>query len=84
MAEEKRKPPRWESEEWTMKSPDLDKIRCKDCAWRAEDRVFSGGTVLKGATLGICKVMGTKPYGVLWHGEDCSYYLKEEKKGEKK
>lgn len=54
--------------------PDIDKIVCKDCMHREEDRVDGA---IKGAILGVCNMYYDKPYEILWQGGDCPYYRNE-------
>ena len=58
-----------------LRGPDVEKIKCKDCIFRAEDRF--GGAV-KGATLAICDCFKDKPMDILWKDADCIYYEKED------
>ncbi len=54
--------------------PDKDKIPCTHCHWRAEDRPafhFSG------ACLGVCQIYSVKPYGIIWGGDECPYFLSD-------
>ena len=78
MAEE-RKAPRWEDEEMVWEQPDIHKIRCATCFLREPDRKGLG---VKGATLGCCAAYPIKPNGVLWHNEDCPYYIDENEEDE--
>ena len=61
-----------------LEFPDENKIPCKDCMLREKDRTLGKGTVLKGATLGICDAFGIKPSYIIDDGEDCPYYIKED------
>ena len=74
------KNPRFEKEDdlGPWKFPDASKIPCKDCALRAEDRVFPGGTVWEGATYSMCDAFNSKPHFILFDGEDCPYYIKDD------
>ena len=73
------KNPRFEDDAFgPMKFPDANKIPCKDCMLRAEDQKMPGGTVLEGATYSMCDAFGSKPHFILWDGEDCPYYIKED------
>ncbi len=60
---------------FSLRTPDIEKIQCKDCIFRAEDR-FEGK--IKGATLGLCDCFDDKPYEILWKNEECIYYESEE------
>lgn len=70
--------PRFEDDNWgSFEKPDLEKIKCKDCKWRAKDRKI-GKTVIYGASLSVCKAYSVKPREILWKNEDCPYYMKED------
>ena len=61
-----------------LRLPDEKKIPCRDCMNRAKDRKFGLGTVVKGATLGVCDAFEIKPDFVLSGGQDCPYYMQED------
>ena len=58
--------------------PDVNKIPCRDCALREKDHKLPNGKVWEGATYAICEAFGHKPDFILWKGEDCPYYIKED------
>ena len=58
----------------SLRGPDIKKIQCRDCLFRAEDRL---GGAIKGATLTLCDCFDDKPYDVLWKNEECIYYESE-------
>ena len=63
------------SQEGEFEMPDLEKISCRDCAFRAKDRKIGKDTV-NGAQLAMCEVFPLlKPNEVLWENEDCPYYI---------
>ena len=67
------KNPRLEDEALgTLRQPDINKIACKDCVWRKEDRLDGQ---IKGATLAVCEVFTTKPKEILLRNEKCPYYV---------
>ena len=67
---------RWANEEWVLRTPDNDKIYCKDCAFRKKD-VTVKGYVLKGSEYGYCDVYDMKPTEILYDGEKCPYYVSD-------
>ena len=70
---------KWEDDDWVTKYPEKDKIKCKDCIFRENDRKLNERQILDGATLGICKVYTVvKPSEILFDGEDCPYYQKDD------
>ena len=71
------KEPRWADEDWKSTGPDLDKVICKDCIYRAEDVYHNGKLMEPGACLGKCEAFPFKPIGILLSGEDCEYYYGE-------
>ena len=77
------KAPRWANEDWISTGPDLEKIECKDCAYRAEDRKYKGKIVTYGAELDTCDVFGngTKPIDILLKNAECPYYLSQYDEG---
>lgn len=68
--------PRWSNDDWIAEHPDHEKVVCKDCCFRAEDRHFNSGSVIYGCTLAMCQVFDRKPDGIL-EGEKCSYYVSD-------
>ena len=54
-----------------MEYPDVDKVICKDCMFRAKGK--------DGATLGRCDCFprNDKPLGILFYEELCPYYVDE-------
>lgn len=77
---EAKKNPRFEDDEWEVRHPDPEKVKCKDCFLREPDREVTEDCTIKGCILGICKVFtatNPKPYGILWNGESCPYYIDE-------
>lgn len=69
------KNPRFEDEALgALRQPDLEKVWCRDCVWRAADRM--GGSIC-GATLAVCQVYSMKPHDILWKNVRCPYYLSE-------
>ena len=56
-------------------TPDPEKIRCRDCEFRAEDRKLTE-SVIRGAILAMCDAYDQKPSEILWKNADCPYYLK--------
>lgn len=73
--EQRKRPPRWESEELVFEQPDPKKIHCSDCKYREPDRKLPNGRFIRGATLYSC-LLGVKPKGVLWGGS-CENYEPE-------
>ena len=69
--------PRWANEDWVSVGPDLEKIDCKDCAYRAEDREHNGKIVAYGAELAMCDVYEHKPVEILISNAPCPYYLSQ-------
>lgn len=65
---------RWDHEELVWVQPDPEKIQCSKCMLRAQDRLNGE---INGATLGICEAYDFKPYEILFHGEDCPYFINE-------
>lgn len=63
----------------TWERPDIQKCCCKDCSLRAADRKMGEEIVVYGATLAICAVFDGKPHEILWSGESCPYYVKDDK-----
>lgn len=57
-----------------LRQPDIEKIWCRDCIWREQDRMNGD---IEGATLAICQVYSMKPYDILWKNVQCPYYLSE-------
>lgn len=58
-----------------LEMPDINKLQCKNCAFRAEDRLNGK---IKGAVLAICQVFpGGKPEDVSWGKAECPYYVDE-------
>lgn len=66
---------RWDNEKLVFSLPDINKIKCKDCAYREKDRPELS---IDGATLGICQVYEFKPVSILSGKSGCAYYVKEE------
>lgn len=67
-----KKNPRFEDDNcFVLKEPDITKILCKDCLYRAKDRANGK---FKGATLGLCYAYDWKPPEILWEHKDCPYY----------
>lgn len=62
------------AEDFTMRFPDVEKVWCKDCVFRAKDK----GNV-KGATLAICDCFPRydKPLAILFDNVECEYYVDE-------
>lgn len=63
-------------------SPPLD-IVCKTCAFRKPDYKVNGQILVPGHTNGYCQVYtpentNGKPNGILFDGEGCKYYRKDE------
>lgn len=54
-------------------------IQCKDCVHRLRPIEFMGKKRER-YTYGTCNAFERKPPGVLWKGESCELYKKEEKK----
>ena len=71
------KEPRWANENWIGIGPDLEKIDCKDCAYRAEDREHNGQIVAYGAELAMCDVYEHKPVEIMINNTPCPYYLSQ-------
>ena len=71
------KKPRWADEEWKWEFPDPNEVVCKDCVFREPD-AKAGKTLIDGATKSMCEVYNLKPHGILFHGEDCDYYMSED------
>ena len=65
----KRKP-HW-AEDLVTTPIDEKKIQCKDCALRERNNK-------KDAFLGSCMAYTRKPVEILFDGEDCPYYIKED------
>ena len=62
----------------SLRFPDTSKIPCRDCMLREKDHKLPDGTVLEGAAYGMCDAFGDKPNFILFDGEDCPYYIKED------
>lgn len=60
---------------FVLRGPDMNKIPCKDCTFRAEDRLDGA---IKGAALALCEVFPSKPLDILFKGLECPYYVKED------
>ena len=60
-----------------LRFPELDKVVCKDCMYRAKD-IGKGKGAVKGAVLGTCDAYAIKPPSILLDGAECMYYLSEE------
>ena len=75
------KRPRWADDDWIGTGPDLEKISCKDCAFRAEDREYKGKVIYNGAELGMCDVYENKPPEILMGNVKCPYYLSQYDEG---
>jgi len=71
------KEPRWTNEDWTSSCPDVDKIQCKDCIYRAEDVYHNGKLMDYGACLTKCEAFPFKPIGILLGEEKCEYHYGE-------
>ena len=71
---------RWSDDNWVVRHPDENKIKCKDCVFRANDRMYNGKVVYAGACLGVCEVYskGDKPNDILFDGAECEYYISED------
>lgn len=65
---------RWDNEGIKFKSPDCNKIQCKDCLLREKDRPALG---INGAALAVCEAYTSKPAEVLFKGDKCPYYICE-------
>ena len=59
-----------------LRFPELDKVVCKDCVYRAKD-IGRGKDAVNGAVLGTCEAYHIKPPSILLDGADCMYYLSE-------
>ena len=68
--------PRWDNEELSWVQPDPQKIQCSKCMLRAKDRLDGE---INGATLGVCDAYDFKPPQILMDGEDCPYFIDENK-----
>ena len=71
------KEPRWTNENWIGYGPDLDKIACKDCAFRAKDVELNGKIITYGAELTKCDTFDNKPIDILLKNAECPYYLSQ-------
>ena len=70
---------KWDDEVFALQQPDENKIVCKDCVFRENDRKL-GNSEIKGCTLGICQVYSMnnpKPHDVLFKNKPCGYYVSE-------
>ncbi len=56
--------------------PDITKLMCRTCVWRAADR-FDGQ--IKGATLSVCGVYNIKPDGIIFRYDKCPYFVEGER-----
>ena len=75
------KEPRWTNEDWISTGPDLEKIDCKDCAYRAADREHNGEIISYGAELSMCDAYDHKPIAILLENAECPYYLSQYDEG---
>lgn len=60
-----------------------DDIICKNCVFRKSNIVENGKVIVKGYKNGYCKVYtkdisNGKPNGILFDGEECKYYMKDD------
>ena len=60
----------------SLRFPDKEKVKCKDCILRLKDKK-AGDVKIDGATLGACFVYPIKPPSILWKEADCPYYTGE-------
>ncbi len=60
-----------------LRFPEVDKVVCKDCMYRAKD-IGKGKDAVNGAVLGTCDAYTIKPPSILLDGKDCMYYLRED------
>ena len=60
---------------FVLRNPDIRKIRCRDCRYRARDRIEGA---IKGATLAYCDVLDNKPVDVMFRYRECQQYRRED------
>lgn len=57
-----------------LRFPEVDKVVCKGCIYRAKD-IGTGDNRVYGAVLGTCDAYPIKPPSILLDGKDCMYYF---------